>query len=126
LPVPVFLLHAGLFRLVVAASVRLPGDPEIPRRGRGGFRDAGGGGIAGQVAVQTQPKHAPPLRRLWGGGVKIGEGGRGCSIFFHFRLQLGQLLLDPAVLPLEAVVFRMKFKGVHGFAVVQVGCFEFK
>jgi hypothetical protein len=30
------------------------------------------------------------------------------------------------MLPLEAVVFRVKFKGVHGFAVVQVRCFEFK
>jgi hypothetical protein len=58
--------------------------------------------------------------------VKIDGGGRGCSVLFHFRPQIGQLLLDTAVLPLKAVVFRMKFKGIHGFGVVQGGCFESK
>jgi hypothetical protein len=41
-------------------------------------------------------------------------------------MQIGQLLLDTAVLPLKAVVFRMKFKWVHGFGVEQGRCFESK
>ena len=88
-----------------------------PRRRQGNCR----GGRS-----SNRPRTRAVLAPASGEGSKNRRGGSGLLDFFHFRPQIGQLLLDTAVLPLKAVVFRMKIKWVHGFGVEQGRYFESK